>query len=101
MMTKLLKPHREGCVAVKACQPGDPNGWTTPWYLNTYFPEDIETFTADSICRRRSDKYKGSTRWIVLECNDPDCGARLAMKVEAIEDLAEFSDKIQKTRKKK
>ncbi len=94
MITKLLIPHKEGCLAVEACKPGNINNWDTPWFMNTYQPDKLEHFLADSICRIRHDKYRGTRRWIKLGCNDQDCPAKIAIKVDIIEHLAEMSNKV-------
>ena len=82
MNVKLLKEHRKDCVAVIACKRGD---WSTPWFLDTYTP--AEHFLADSICRVRNDKYRGTSRWLLARCNDPNCDAEIAVMVNAIEEL--------------
>ena len=88
MNVKLLKEHKKDCGAVMACKRGD---WKSPWFLDTYNP--TEHFLADSICRTRNDKYRGTSRWILARCNDPKCDAEIAVLVTAIEDLiqSEFS----------
>ncbi len=98
MITKLLQPHKKDCCAVKAVKSGD---WETPWFMNTYAPEKLETFLADSICRIRTDKHRGTSRWIILRCNDTDCEAKLAMKVSIIEHLAEMSNTVAKAFRRK
>ena len=85
MKTKLLKKHSKDCCALKAVARGD---WATPWYLNTYQP--LVCFLADTLCRIRTDKLRGTYRWIKLRCNDPACEAELAMRVNVIEELANF-----------
>jgi hypothetical protein len=98
MITKLLIPHRKGCYAVEAVKRKD---WDSPWFMNTYQPAKLEHFLADEICRVRQDKYRGTKRWIKLGCNDPDCPAKLAMKVDTIETLAEMSDKFARALRRK
>ena len=83
MKTKLLKKHHENCYALIEVAKGN---WATPWFLNTYQP--LFHFNADTLCRIRDDKYRGTDRWIILGCNDSDCPAQLAMRVDIIEELA-------------
>lgn len=82
MNVKLLKEHRKECVALMACKKGD---WRSPWFLDACNPWSL--FLADSICRIRNDKYRGTSRWIVAKCNDPSCDAKIAVLINVMEDL--------------
>lgn len=83
MKTKLLKKHHKNCYALRDVAKGN---WATPWFLDTYNPS--RHFSADTLCRTRDDKYRGTDRWIKLRCNDSNCPAILAMRVDIIEELA-------------
>lgn len=65
IQTKLVTEHMEGCDAVAAVLRGD---WDTPWWLPG------ETEYRDSIGRKVKHAYH---RWLVAECNDPECPGRL------------------------
>lgn len=52
--------HRADCIAVKNVDDGN---WDTPWYVTG------KTVWADTVGRQRNDRYRGTSRWIVLGCN--------------------------------
>lgn len=73
---KLLEKHNEKCFYQKS---GDIN-----WFYNTYEPK--EHISADKIFRKRKSAHY---RWLMFGCNDPQCSARLAVRVDGIEDYAQ------------
>ncbi len=84
MNAKIIKKHRKECSAIYVYKRGD---WISPLFLDTYDPQ--KHFLADSLCRQRNDKYRGTFKWILLQCNDPDCDAQVAVQVNAIEEFVQ------------
>ena len=82
MKTKLIKKHQKNCCAVKSVKRGD---WESPWFFNTYKFHTCTHIRADKRCGNTGDTY----RWVKMGCNNPDCDAQMAIRVDVIEDLAE------------
>lgn len=69
--TKLLKKHSKDCRAITCVADGR---WDSPWA-----PFTGNAFYADTLCRIRSDRFRGSHRWLTVGCNDACCPALIAV----------------------
>lgn len=73
--TKLAKPHRDNCAAVRMVEQSDwDNAWTfaKAETIHREYDEEQDEWS-DTI----KTEHEGSRQFVVLKCNDTECDARL------------------------
>ena len=91
-LARLLVPHAEDCMAMESVEAGH---WTDPYWVPATYGSPVlhsamlgDIFT---VVNRAADGTKrGNTyKWLVIQCNAPNCKAEGIIRELAITDLFE------------
>ncbi len=82
MRTKLTKPHRKDCMAMRSVKEKE---WDTPWYFPNGFM-GIEGITFRDKLGRNPGRGRGE-EWIVFRCNSCRANPCSAEMIVALNDI--------------
>lgn len=70
---KLVGKHKKGCLALQYTRI-DAGTWPLPWAtVDRHKPVVFKNINGAG---------RGTTQWLQIVCNDPDCSARILLRME-------------------